>query len=76
MEISRLIAMVNDIAAFFEAEADRATAVEGVRAHLVKFWEPRMRREIVSHVRSGGRGLTPVGEAAVKLLEPLDRPNQ
>ena len=76
MDVSRLVAMANDIAAFFESESDAAAAVEGVRNHLTKFWEPRMRREISNHVRSGGGGPTPIALAAVKQLESLHSPNQ
>jgi formate dehydrogenase subunit delta len=59
--------MANDIAAFFDGES-RETAAESVRSHLVKFWEPRMRREIIAHVEAGGTGLTPTACSAVKLL--------
>lgn len=68
MDVQRLVAMANDIAAFFDSESDRAAAVEGVRLHLRKFWEPRMRREIIEHVRKGGGGLTATACAAVEKL--------
>jgi formate dehydrogenase subunit delta len=69
MDIERLVAMANDIAAFFDSEPDKAVAAEGVRFHLVRFWDPRMRREIVAHAREGGVGLVPTALAAVRLLE-------
>jgi formate dehydrogenase subunit delta len=59
--------MANDIAAFFDGESPD-TAADSVRSHLVKFWEPRMRREIIAHVEAGGAGLTPTACSAVKLL--------
>jgi formate dehydrogenase subunit delta len=62
------VAMANDIAAFFDAES-RETAAEGVRTHLAKFWEPRMRREIIEHVAAGGAGLVPTAKEAVRLLQ-------
>jgi formate dehydrogenase subunit delta len=68
MDVQRLVAMANDIAAFFDAESDQAGAAEGVRTHLTKFWDPRMRREIVAHVAGGGAGLAPTARAAVELL--------
>jgi formate dehydrogenase subunit delta len=71
MDVSRLVAMANDIAAFFDAEGDAAAAVEGVRTHLSKFWEPRMRREIRLHVEAGGAGLTATAKEAVRGLAPL-----
>jgi formate dehydrogenase subunit delta len=70
MDIGRLVAMANDIAAFFDAES-RETAADSVRTHLVKFWEPRMRREIVAHLAAGGAGLVPTARAAVGRLEPI-----
>lgn len=68
MDIQRLVAMANDIAAFFDSDPDRALAVEGVRSHLAKFWEPRMRREIIEHFNQGGAGLAPTARDAVSLL--------
>jgi len=68
MDIERLVAMANDIAAFFDSDSDKAAAAEGVRFHLSRFWEPRMRREIILHAQSGGAGLAPTALAAVRLL--------
>jgi formate dehydrogenase subunit delta len=74
MDAQRLIAMANDIAAFFDSEADKAVAAEGVRFHITRFWDPRMRREIVAHLRGGGAGLTATAKSAVALL--TNSPNQ
>jgi formate dehydrogenase subunit delta len=74
MDVGRLVAMANDIAAFFDSEADKAVAVEGVRFHITRFWDPRMRREIVGHLQAGGEGLTPTARSAVALL--TNSPNQ
>ena len=74
MDVQRLVAMANDIAAFFDSEPDKAVAAEGVRFHLSRFWDPRMRREIISHVSGGGAGLTPTAKAAIALL--TNSPNQ
>ena len=71
MDIERLVAMANDIAAFFDAESDKAVAAEGVRFHLSRFWEPRMRRAIIEHVRKGGAGLTPTARSGVEKLAPV-----
>jgi formate dehydrogenase subunit delta len=69
MKIERLVAMANDIAAFFAAEPDRAAAAAGVAGHLTRFWEPRMRRQIVEHYRAGGAGLSEVAAAGVKIID-------
>ena len=66
MDIERLVAMANDIAAFFDAEPDKAVAAEGVRFHMSRFWEPRMRRAIIEHVQKGGAGLTPTARAGIE----------
>jgi formate dehydrogenase subunit delta len=68
MEVGRLVAMANDIAAFFDAAADHAAAVEGVRFHISRFWEARMRREIIDHVAAGGAGLTATARDAILQL--------
>ena len=53
MEITRLVKMANDIARFFEPEPDKELAVKGVTSHMQRFWDPRMRREIVSYALTG-----------------------
>ena len=70
MNIERLVAMANDIAAFFDADPDRAVAAEGVRFHISRFWDPRMRREIIAHVQQGGEGLCDTALGAIKALPP------
>jgi formate dehydrogenase subunit delta len=67
MNVERLVAMTNDIAAFFEAESGSRAAGEVCR-HLVKFWDPRMREQIVSHAAADGAGLSPIALEAVRLL--------
>lgn len=69
MNAERLVAMANDIANFFAAEPDRQVAVDGVVSHLKRFWEPRMRKQIVAHVVSGGGdGLSELARAAIVKL--------
>jgi formate dehydrogenase subunit delta len=68
MDVSRLVAMANDIAAFFDGESDRAAAAESVKSHIARFWEPRMRREIIAHVDGGGAGLSATARDAIRLL--------
>ena len=63
MDIERLVAMANDIAAFFDSEPDKNVAAEGVRFHISRFWEARMREAIIEHVRKGGAGLTPTARS-------------
>jgi formate dehydrogenase subunit delta len=64
----RLVSMANDIGAFFNAETDKAVAAQSVASHIKRYWDPRMRREIVTHYRDGGAGLDPLVRSAVALL--------
>jgi formate dehydrogenase subunit delta len=66
VNIERLVTMANDIATYFAAEPDHAAAVEGVRDHLTKFWDPVMRRQLKAHVTAGGDGLSPLAREAVE----------
>lgn len=69
MNIETLVRMANDIGRFFQAEPDHKAAVEGVASHLKRFWDPRMRKEIVAYVQGGGAGLIDLAREAVQQLE-------
>ena len=69
MHIEKLVHMANDIGAFFQAEPDHALAVHGVVDHIRKFWDPRMRRQIIAFSREGGAGMSELVKAAVKALD-------
>ena len=60
--------MANDIGAFWAAEPDKTEAARNVANHLKRFWDPRMRRQIVAHYREGGAGLDDIARSAVALL--------
>ena len=69
MKIDPLIKMANQIAAFFEGEGNREQAPSLVATHLRRYWEPRMRREIIAYYnRQGGEGLDEMALKAVALL--------
>jgi formate dehydrogenase subunit delta len=53
-----LVRMANSIGDFFRTQPDRQEALNGVADHVRRFWEPRMRREIMDHVAAGGEGLS------------------
>ena len=63
MKPEQMIHMANQIAAFF-APYPHDEAVEGVRKHLLDFWEPRMRRQLMDHLAAGGEGLVPLAREA------------
>jgi formate dehydrogenase subunit delta len=71
MKIDALIKMANQIAAFFDGEGghDPEEAAKLVATHLRRYWEPRMRKEIVEHLQSkGGEGLDELARSGVALL--------
>lgn len=63
-----MVHMANQIAQFFAAYP-HDEAVAGVTDHLKKFWEPRMRKQIVEYVAHGGGGLHELALEAVKKLQ-------
>jgi formate dehydrogenase subunit delta len=68
VNVERLVAMANDIGHYFATEQDKAAAVAAVAGHLQRFWDPRMRRQIVAHVAAGGAGLSDLAREAVSSL--------
>jgi len=69
MNVGKLVAMANQIGDFFAAQPDRRQAAEGVASHLRRFWEPRMRAELLSHTAAGGaQELSPLVREAVEML--------
>ena len=67
--LDRLVMMANQIGRFFTPQRD-GDAVAGIADHLEKFWDPRMKANIVAHWRAGGAGLDgPVREAIGRLKE-------
>jgi formate dehydrogenase subunit delta len=67
MNVRKLVKMANEIGAFFGAEKDRAIAAAGVADHLRRFWDPRMRRELLQWVdTTGGEGLSPLVLEAIR----------
>lgn len=68
MHIEKLVSMANDIADFFNAESDKELAAEGVKKHILRAWDPRMRKAIIAHFQANGEGLSPLALNAVKKL--------
>jgi len=67
MEEANMVHMANQIALFF-ASYPRDEAVASVTDHLQRFWEPRMRKQIIEYVTRGGGGLHELALEAVKRL--------
>ena len=67
--------MANQIGQFYRSLPDRNEALLNTATHLRRFWDPRMRRELLTHIdEQGGAGLEPFVIDAVSanrsLLEP------
>jgi formate dehydrogenase subunit delta len=67
MSPEKLTYMANQIGAFFRHRPE-PQAVADTLDHLKKYWDPRMRREIVDHFKAGGAGLDPIVRQAVEEL--------
>ena len=65
MNADHLIRMANQIGTFFESQPDRAEALEGIASHIKKFWEPRMRRDLLALLDEGGEGVKPIVREAL-----------
>lgn len=72
MNIEKLISMANDIAVFFNAESDKDIAAEGVSKHILRSWEPRMRKEIITYYKENGANLSPLASQAIKKLNEIN----
>ena len=66
MHIESLVKMANQIGTFFEAMPDRAEALAEMAQHIKRFWEPRMRRELLAHADNGGEGLNQMAFEAIR----------
>lgn len=73
MNVEHMVEMVNDIANFFASEPDHKLAIAGVANHLKRYWEPRMRKQIVAHLDAGGHGLSDLGREGVQELARLQK---
>ena len=72
MKPEHMVHMANQIAGFFSSYP-REQAVDSIADHLKKFWEPRMRKQIVAYAKSGSHEeLSPLALEGVMRLADLD----
>jgi formate dehydrogenase subunit delta len=67
MSPEKLAYMANQIGKFFVSQGENEAAPL-IADHLVKFWDPRMRKAIVAYLAEGGGGLDPAVRKAIDLL--------
>jgi formate dehydrogenase subunit delta len=67
MSPDKLVRMINQIAQF-HARRPQDEAAELVSTHLKRYWDPRMRAEIIAYADGNGDGLSPVACRAIERL--------
>ena len=76
MDLDNLIVMANRIGQFFAAQPDRAEALAGIADHVRKFWEPRMRAQLlVALDTEAGAGLSEIVAAALTTHRAMLQPS-
>ena len=68
MKIERLVKMSNDIGNFFNSEPDKEIATEGIKNHLLRSWDPRMRKAIIAYCQEDGSELSSLVKIAITKL--------
>jgi formate dehydrogenase subunit delta len=66
MNTENLVTMANQIGTFFASYPDQEEASTEIANHLQRFWAPRMRKQLYSHIdEEGGDGLAPIVLSAI-----------
>ncbi len=72
MNTKTLVHMANRIGEFFQAMPDRQEALLGVATHIRKFWDPRMRRELLTYLdQHAGEGLSELVLSSLQAHRPM-----
>jgi formate dehydrogenase subunit delta len=74
MNIDLLIKMTNEIGEFFAGTTDAEQAASAVANHLKRYWEPRMRAQMLKYYEERqGAGLSELARNAVGLLHAASK---
>jgi formate dehydrogenase subunit delta len=68
MHIEQLVTMANDIANFFRSGSDPGAGPRNVADHLRRYWDPRMRKQMIAYYHTGGAGLSDLARAGIEVL--------
>ena len=69
MNIDLLIKMTNEIGEFFAGTTDADAAARDVANHLKRYWEPRMRAQMLKYYEERqGSGLSELAKNGVAIL--------
>jgi formate dehydrogenase subunit delta len=67
MNVEHLVSMANQIGRYYAAYPDRAEALKSAATHVRRYWDPRMRTELLHHMDAeNGEGLDPFMAEAVR----------
>jgi formate dehydrogenase subunit delta len=67
MSHDKLAYMANQIGRFFQSQK-QDTAVAAIEDHMLKFWDPRMRKAILAQLAEGSIELDPLVRQAVEQM--------
>ena len=59
-----MVALAQDIGPYVDA------APQEIDSQITKYWDQRMRKQIIAHAAAGGAGLSPTALAAARQLQP------
>jgi formate dehydrogenase subunit delta len=68
MSHDKLAYMANQIGRFFASQKPEL-AVAGIEDHILKFWDPRMRKTIVAQLTDGSIELDPPVRQAIERIK-------
>lgn len=68
MDDGKMVHRANQMAAYFSAYP-QARAEEETETHIRKFWEPRIRAQLIGYVERGGDELHPLVVKAAEALK-------
>jgi formate dehydrogenase subunit delta len=68
MQPESMVYNANQIALYF-AGFPREEAIAGVQDHIRKFWERRMKDQLIDYIAKGGKGLHELVLEAAKRME-------
>jgi len=69
---ARLVYMLNQIATAFRTQGHEP-AVQAVLQHVIRFWDPRMRRMMIAHLGECEGSLNEIAREAAHRLVVADR---
>ena len=68
METRDMVRMANQIAQFCKGYGSDAT--KETADHINRYWDPRMRRQLIAHLGQGGEGLDQLVREAASMVRP------